>query len=81
VLQHWLTTATWEQPERSLTNAAQMVRDHAVRLLCALGSRRQLAAAIRTIHACLAVGCRINPRRRRLNTYQRLLRPSLEALA
>jgi hypothetical protein len=81
VLQHWLTIATWEQPERSLTNAAQVVRDHAVRLLCALGSRRQLAAAIRTIHACLAVGCRINPRRRRLNTYQRLLRPSLEALA
>jgi hypothetical protein len=81
VLQHWLTTATWQQPARSLTNAAQVVRDHALHLLCALGSRRHLAAAIRTLHACLAVGCRINPRRRHLNTYQRLLNPSLEALA
>jgi hypothetical protein len=81
VIQHWLTTDTWVHPDRSLTNAAQVVRDHAVRLICALGSRRQLAAAIRTIQHCLAVGCRINPRRRHPNTYQRLLNPGLEALA
>jgi hypothetical protein len=81
VIQPWLTTDTWEHPDRSLTNAAQVVRDHAVRLICALGSRRQLAAAIRTIQHCLAVGCRINPRRRHPNTYQRLLNPTLEALA
>jgi len=81
VIQHWLTSQTWEHPDRSLTNAAQVVRDHAIRLACVFRSRRSLAQAIRTIHACLGVGCRINPRRRHPNTYQRLLSPTLEALA
>jgi hypothetical protein len=82
VLQHWLSVEhCWRRPERSLTNAAQVVRDRAVLLAVAFPSRRRLIAAIRSIHAAMDVACRLNPRRRHPNTYQTLQSPSLEALA
>jgi hypothetical protein len=82
ILQHWLTVERlWDQAERSLTKAGQVVRDKAVLLAYAFPSRRALIRAIRTIHAVMAVGCRLNPRRRHPNTYQLLLDPSLFPLA
>jgi Transposase DDE domain len=82
VLQHWLTVERcWSMPERSLTKAAQVVRDRAILLAVAFPSRRRLGMAIRTIHDAMAVACRLNPRCRHPNTYQTLQSPSLETLA
>lgn len=74
VIQHWtLLLGCWADPRRSLVKAAHVVRAHARLLAVALPSRRRLRAALRTLCACLAVGCRINPRRAKPNTSQLLL--------
>jgi hypothetical protein len=82
ILQHWLTVERcWDQAERSLTKAAQVVRDRAILLAAAFDSRRALTRAIRAIHTAMAVGCRLNPRCKHPNTYQLLRDPSLLPLA
>jgi hypothetical protein len=74
VLQHWtLLLGCWACPARSLAKAAQVVRTHARLLAVAVPSRRRLRAALATVRACLGVGCRLNPRRAKPNTYQLLL--------
>jgi hypothetical protein len=74
VVQHWtLLLGCWAFPARSLAKAAQAVRQHARLLAVALPSRRRLRQALTTLCACLAVGCRLNPRRAKPNTYQLLL--------
>lgn len=82
ILQHWLTVEQlWGQAERSLTKAAQVVRDRALLLAAAFSSRHALTRAIRTTQNAMAVGCQINPRRKRPNTYQLLRDPALLPLA
>ena len=74
VIQHWtLLLGCWADPRRSLTKAAQVVRQHARLLALALPSRRRLQQALRLLCACLGIGCRLNPRRGKPNTYQLLL--------
>ena len=74
VLQHWsVLLGCWEFPERSLAKAAAVVRQHARLLAAALPSRRRLRQALATLGACLAVGCRIPPRRANPPTFQLLL--------
>lgn len=75
VLQHWvILVGVWSAPDRSLTKAAQVVRDHVVLLAAALRGRLPLTAALAQIQDCLAVGGRMNPRKQHPNTYQLLLR-------
>jgi len=74
VIQHWsFLLGCWSFPDRSLPKAAQVVRQHARLLAIALPSQRRLRAALATLRTCLAVGCRLNPRRAKPNTYQLLL--------
>src|SRR5579871_3263989 len=81
VVQHWLLlTGCWAYPDRSLVKAAQTVRLHALHLASALAGAPALEEVIALIHRCLTAGCRLNRRKKKPNTYQRLLDPTLEAL-
>ena len=81
VVQHWLLlTGCWTYPDRSLLKAAQTVRLHALHLASALACAPALEDVITLIHRCLAAGCRLNRRKKKPNTYQLLLDPTLEAL-
>jgi len=82
VIQHWvLLVGCWANPDRSLTQAAQTVRDHAVALLLALGVRTRLVAVLAATCACLASGCRIASRRSKPSLFQLLADPSCGGLA
>ena len=82
VIQHWvLLTGCWCFADRSLTRAAQAVRDHAVALIAVLPSRRGLLAVLAAIGRCLAAGCRIATRRRKPSLFQLLTDPTLGGLA
>lgn len=72
---HWvLLVSCWQYPNRSLSKAAQTVQHHALALARALvTSVPRLVEALDVIRGCLAVGGRINTRKTKLNTYQRLL--------
>jgi hypothetical protein len=81
VMQHWLRlTGCWASPDRSLVKAAHTVRDHALHVASALACPRLLGHAIGVIHRCLAAGCRLNRRKKKPNTYQLLLDPSLASV-
>jgi hypothetical protein len=82
VIQHWLLlVGCWLYADRSLTQAAQAVRDHVVTLILVLPSRRGLVGVLAAIGRGLAAGCRINRRRRKPNLFQLLTDPSLGGLA
>jgi len=81
VIQHWiLLVGCWAFPNRSLGQAAQTVRAHAVALLLALAHRPRLLGELRTIRRCLGAGCQLNRRKTKPNTDQLLLDPALGAL-
>jgi len=76
LLQHWLLVVScWGLADKSLWQAAQTVRAHALTLLPALRCRswRRLRDALALLRETIAGGCRMNPRRQRPNTYQLLL--------
>lgn len=74
LVQHWLMlVGTWARPDRSLTQAAGTIRQHARQLAGALSRFRWLCQAIRSLIACLGSGCRMNRRRASPNLYQLLL--------
>jgi Transposase DDE domain len=74
LVQHWVFLASlWAYPDRSLTKAAQTVQKHALHLASVFASVKRLAAALLTVKRCLAVGCRMNRRKKHPNTYQLLL--------
>lgn len=82
VIQHWiLLVGCWLFLDRSLTHAAQTVRDHAIGLLLALARRAHLVAALAAIRRGLAAGCRIGTRRGRPCLHQLLTDPALGGLA
>ncbi len=74
LVQHWtLLLACWDAPDRSLTKAAQTVRKLATSLASGWRHLPRLRAMLRLLVDCLAAGCRINKRRTRPHTFQRLL--------
>jgi hypothetical protein len=74
LVQHWVfLVSLWAYPDRSLPKAAQTVQKYALHLASAFASVRRLAAALLTVKRCLAVGCRMNRRKKHPNTYQLLL--------
>jgi hypothetical protein len=78
LIQHWILLACcWEYPDRSLFKAVKTIQKHAMCLAYAFasGSISQLYKVLKSIKSCLSVGCRINRRRKKLSTYQLLLRP------
>jgi hypothetical protein len=81
-VQHWvLLVGCWLFADRSLTQAAQTVREHAVCLALALRRRAALVAVLRAIGRCLAAGCKIAKRRRNPSHHQLLTDPALGGLA
>lgn len=82
IVQHWIMlVGCWAYADRSLVKAAATVRQHAMCLATALCCGGRLEQAIEIIAACLAVGCRINKRRKAPHTYQLLLDVTEAALA
>lgn len=76
VLQHWvLLSSCWEYADRSLHHAARLISKHALHLASALGQRQHLCRALRVIRASLAVGGRVQKRRRKPANFQLLLAP------
>jgi hypothetical protein len=76
LIQHWiLLVGCWQYPDRSLFKAAKTIQNHAMNLACAFasGRKKRLREALKTIQCCLAVGCRINKRKKEPHTYQLLL--------
>ena len=82
IVQHWvLLTGCWTAPNRSLPKAAHAVRQEALHLASTLASSAALCATLALIARCLAAGSRLNRRKKKPNTYQLLLDPSLGGLA
>jgi len=74
VFQHWLLViCCWDYPDRSLVKAAQTVRTFVALLTSALSGLCELSAVLERFQDILQHRCRINPRQRHPNTYQRLL--------
>jgi hypothetical protein len=76
LLQHWLLLVScWAIAEKSLWQAAQTIRAHALTLLLAFRSRShaRLRQALRLLQETIAAGCRMDSRRAHPNAYQLLL--------
>jgi len=76
VVQHWLLLVScWGLANKSLWQAAQTVRAHALTLLPAFRrhSLRRLREALGLLQETIAAGCRMDTRRTHPNTYQLLL--------
>ena len=82
VVQHWLLLVSCGAfPDRSLLKAAQTIRSHALSLASALVYPAFLDHILAVVQRCGAAGCRLNRRKKKPNTYQLLLEPSLAGLA
>jgi hypothetical protein len=82
LIQHWiLLVGCWQRPERSLTRAAQTVREHAICLVRALGRPARLREELQAIAACLGVGCHIATRKTRPSAFQLWRDPALGGLS
>jgi hypothetical protein len=82
LIQHWIWLINfWDYPDRSLAKAARTVQKYALQLVGHLWDRDRTIETLTTITRCLAVGCRMNPRRKHPNTYQTLLAASEHLLA
>ncbi len=82
VVQHWLLLVScWAFPDRSLVKAAQTVRQHALALASSLAYPAFWDHMLTVVQRSVAAGCRLNRRKKKPNTYQLLLEPSLAGLA
>jgi hypothetical protein len=73
VLQQWMIVASgWDDPERSLFKAAQVVRSYAAELASAFGRTEQFIRVLRTMARVLQRSARMNKRRKTPTTAQRL---------
>lgn len=74
LIQHWMfLVGCWQNPDRSLVKAADTVRSAAFALAIAVDGAIDLTVVIDRLAYCLAVGCSMNPRKKKPNTYQLLL--------
>jgi hypothetical protein len=73
IIQHWLTiVGCWQDPHRSLVKAARLVQKVAPALVLTLRGPLTLQALLQS--CCEGMGhCRLNSRRKRPNTSQRVL--------
>ncbi len=74
VFQHWvLLVGCWEAADRSLVKGAQRLRTWVPLLAAACRGVISFPAAFHQLQDVMLSGCRINPRKKRPNTYQFLL--------
>ncbi len=73
VFQQWMVVASgWDDPERSLFKAAQVVRSYTAELASAFGHAEQFITVLRTMARVLQRSARMNKRRTTPTTAQRL---------
>ena len=73
VFQQWMVVASgWDDPERSLFKAAQVVRSYAAELASAFGQAEQFVSILRTMARVIQRSARMNKRRKTPTTAQRL---------
>lgn len=78
VIGHWvLLTAGWCDPRRSLTKAAETVREAAFTLALVIRHPRRLADTLRSLALPLQAGCRKQTRRSRPSLPQLITHPEL----
>ncbi len=76
VIQHWLFLIdAWSHPDRSLMKAAEMVQSAAFAIALAVTGVIDMVLVLTEIGNCLGAAPRMNPRKKRPNTYQQLLNP------
>lgn len=74
IIQHWLLLVScWEEPARSMVKAAQAIRTRWVCLAQGMRRSSQLIEAIENLARVIRAGCRMNPRAKKPNLYQRFL--------
>jgi hypothetical protein len=82
LIQHWVfMVSCWQNPDRSLTKAAQTVARQVGYLAATFNDLELLKEALHSLANCLLHGCHINSRRKNPNTYQQLLTATEGALA
>jgi hypothetical protein len=78
LVQHWiLLTTTWSNAERSLRQAAALVRDWIVLFVEALNDRRRLRDLLQRLDIAIAKTARITRRRKHPSLFQLLENPEL----
>jgi len=78
LIQQWMTIlGCWQDPRRSLRKAQQVSQLAACALGFALVGEMALTRVIERIMGAMSKGCRINPRRKKPNTYQMVRDPKL----
>lgn len=76
IIQHWiLLVGCWQYPNRSLFKAVKTIQQHIMGIALALasGQSERLLEVLEAIQRCLAVGCKINKRKKKPHNYQLLL--------
>jgi Transposase DDE domain len=73
IIQHWcLLCGTWDYPARSFTKAARLVQKKALHLASTLKQFRSLCTLLSELGRAVSVGCKIDKRKGRPSTIQRL---------
>jgi hypothetical protein len=74
VVQHWFVLLScWDDPHRSLSSVAEVLRDQVPTLVHGFTGRVSLARSIRLVIGCVGGGCSQPKRSTRLSTSHRLL--------
>jgi hypothetical protein len=73
IIQHWcLLCGKWDYPARSFTKAARLVQKKALHLASTLKQFRSLCTLLSELGRAVSVGCKIDKRKGRPSTIQRL---------
>jgi len=80
IVSHWLSLLSgWEEGERSLVKASQVVRQYGLSMVLLLRQTSNLVDLFEVIRAVIRDTCRVNKRRKHPSAYQYCLDPSLVA--
>jgi hypothetical protein len=78
VIEHWvMITGTWAIPDRSLFKAVKTIQTYVITLAISFHNLFELSKNLKLIHQCLQAGCRLNKRKKKPLTFQRLLARSV----
>jgi DDE family transposase len=81
LIQHWvMLTNNWNPVQQSIFKAGKALSKNAWHLASALHNLRDLCEVLTEMGRVMASSCRINKRKKRPSTFQRLHQPSLGAL-
>ncbi len=74
IVQHWIVLVScWDDPARSLVKAARTMRQHWISMATQFRWCDALVRTLTTMVRCIRVTSKMNPRKKKPNTYQRFL--------